>query len=193
LAGIVRREAALPGKSQADIVLGASGPSRFAEDWQAANMANHILGVFGMYGRIGAHVREKLGLAYYSFSRLDGGLGPGPWRVIAGVNPANVEEAVQAIVAELRRITQEPVAEGELADSKANFIGRLPLQLESSEGVAGSILSMELYGLGLDYLQRYAQEIEAVTAKQVLAAARRYLDPEAFALAVAGPDRGAAQ
>lgn len=193
LGGIVRREAALPGKSQTDVVLGASGPSRFAEDWQAANMANHILGVFGMYGRIGAHVREKLGLAYYSFSRLDGGPGPGPWRVIAGVNPANVEEAVQAVVAELRRITQELVTEDELADSKANFIGRLPLQLESSEGVAGSILSMELYGLGLDYLLRYAPEIEAITANQVLAAARRYLDPEAFALAVAGPDRGAAQ
>lgn len=193
LAGTVRREAVLPGKSQADIVLGASGPSRLAEDWQAANMANHILGVFGMYGRVGAQVREKLGLAYYSFSRLDGGLGPGPWRIIAGVNPANVEETVQAVAAELRRITQEPVTEGELADSKANFIGRLPLQLESSEGVAGSILSMELYGLGLDYLQRYAQEIEALTADQVREAARHYLDPDSFALAVAGPDRAAVQ
>lgn len=193
LEGIVRREATLPGKSQADIVLGVSGPSRFAGDWQAANMANHILGVFGMYGRVGAHVREKLGLAYYSFSRLDGGLGPGPWRIIAGVNPANVEEAVRAVAAELRRITQELVTEGELADSKANFIGRLPLQLESSEGVASSILSMELFGLGLDYLQRYAQEIQAVTAGQVREAARHYLDPDAFALAVAGPDWVVAQ
>jgi zinc protease len=43
----------MPGKSQTDIVLGVSGPSRFADDWQAANLANNILGVFGMYGRIG--------------------------------------------------------------------------------------------------------------------------------------------
>ncbi len=187
LSEVVRREEVLPGKSQADIVLGASGPSRFAEDWQAANMANHILGVFGMYGRIGAHVREKLGLAYYSYSRLEGGPGPGPWRVMAGVDPANVEEAVRAVEEELRRITGDRVSEDELADSKANFIGRLPLQLESSEGVAGSILSMELYDLGLDYLQRYPQEIEAVTAEQVLAAARHYLNPDAYALAIAGP------
>ena len=187
LSEVVRREGVLPGKSQADIVLGASGPSRLAEDWQAANMANHILGVFGMYGRIGAHVREKLGLAYYSHSRLEGGLGPGPWRIMAGVNPANVEDAVRAVEEELRRITGDRVSEGELADSKANLIGRLPLQLESSEGVAGSILSMELYDLGLDYLQRYPQEIEAVTAEQVLAAARRYLNPDAYALAIAGP------
>ena len=52
---------------------------------------------------------------------------------------------------------------------------------------------MELYGLGLDYLQRYAQEIEALTADQVREAARHYLDPDSFALAVAGPDRAAVQ
>ncbi len=68
-----------------------SGPSRLAEDWQAANLANNILGVFGMYGRIGAEVREKNGMAYYSYSRIDGGLGPGAWRVVAGVDPSNVD------------------------------------------------------------------------------------------------------
>jgi hypothetical protein len=141
-----------------------------------------------MYGRIGAEVREKRGLAYYSFSRLDGGLGPGSWRVVAGVNPENVDQAVGAIVDELHRITDGPVTDEELADNKANFIGRLPLQLESNEGVAASILTMERYGLGLNYLRDYAGIIQAVTAEEILAAARRYLDPDAYALAIAGPE-----
>ncbi len=192
LAAIERREAVLPGKSQADIVLGVSGPARLAADWVAANLANHILGVFGMYGRIGARVREQLGMAYYSYSRLDGGLGPGPWHVVAGVSPANVEQAVNVIRGELRRITDEPVTEEELENSKSNYIGRLPLQLESNEGVAGALLNIERYQLGLDYLLRYADEIRAVTAEDVLAAARHYLNPDAFALAIAGPDRSAA-
>ncbi len=191
LTAIERRDAVLPGKSQADIVLGVSGPARLAADWVAANLANHILGVFGMYGRIGARVREQLGMAYYSYSRLDGGLGPGPWRVVAGVNPANVEQAVNVIRGELRRITEEPVTEEELENSKANYIGRLPLQLESNDGVAGALLNIERYQLGLDYLLRYADEIRAVTTEDVLAAARHYLNPDAFALAIAGPDRSA--
>ena len=178
----------MPGKSQSDIVLGFPGPSRLADDWQAANLANSILGVFGMYGRIGAEVREKRGLAYYSYSRLDGGLGPGSWRVVAGVNPQNVDQTVSAIVEQLDRITSTLVAEEELADNKANFIGRLPLQLETNEGVAAAILTMERYGLGLDYLRNYASIIEAVTAEDVLAAAQRYLDPRAYALAIAGPE-----
>lgn len=175
-------------KSQSDIVLGIAGPSRFAEDWQAANLANNVFGVFGMYGRIGDVVREQAGMAYYSYSRLDGGLGPGAWRVIAGVNPANVGAAVELIRAEIRRLTTEPVSEEELADSKANFVGRLPLQLESNEGVAGALVAMERYRLGLDYVLRYADEINAVTAEDMLRAAQRYLDPDVYALAVAGPD-----
>lgn len=175
-------------KSQSDIVLGVPGLSRFAEDWVAANLANNVLGVFGMYGRIGAELREKRGLAYYCYSRIEGGMGPGPWRVIAGVNPVNVSQTVDAIRDEIRRITTEPVTADELADNKANFIGRLPLRLESNEGVASSIVAIERYQLGLDYLQRYADSVNAVTAEDVLAAAQRYLDPDVYALAVAGPE-----
>ncbi len=184
-----RRQAlVMSGKSQNDIVLGTMGPPRLAEDWHAANLANNILGVFGMYGRIGAEVREKNGMAYYSYSRIDGGLGPGAWRIVAGVDPANANRAIQAILDEVRRITSELVSEDELADNQANFIGRLPLQLESNEGVAGAIMSIERYELGLDYLRRYADLIRSVTRDEVLAAAQRYLNPDVYALAIAGPE-----
>ncbi len=178
---------ALPGKSQVDLVMGRPGPSRRAEDWHAVSLANSILGVFGMYGRIGAEVREKRGMAYYSTSTLEGGLGPGAWRVIAGVNPVNVGPAVNAIRDEIRRMVQELVSTEELEDNKANFIGRLPLRLETNEGVAGSLLAIERYGLGLNHLRNYEAEIRAITAEDVLRAAQRYFSADAYALAAAGP------
>ena len=188
LEGVRERTHVMRDKSQADLVLGVAGPPRNAPDWMAASLANNIFGVFGMYGRIGDVVREKGGMAYYSFSRLDGGLGPGPWRVIAGVNPANIEPAVAAIRGEIRRLTEEPVGEEELADNQSYFVGHLPLQLESNEGVAGAIATMERYGLGLDYLLRYADEVRAVTRDDVLEAARRYWHPDRYVLAIAGPE-----
>jgi zinc protease len=178
----------VPGKTQSDIVLGWPGPSRFASDFQAANLANNILGVFGMMGRLGKTVREDQGLAYYSYSRLSGGLGPGPWQIVAGVNPASVRQAVDSVIVEVERMIAEPVSEQDLADNKANFTGRLPLNLESNEGVASSILNMETYNLGLDYLRRYADLINAISREQVRAAAQKYLSPRAYALAVAGPE-----
>lgn len=177
----------IPGKSQSDIVLGYPGPSRASPDYHAARMANSILGVFGMYGRLGDSIRQAQGLAYYSYSSLTGGLGPGPWRVIAGVAPDMVTQAVESIRREIRRMVEEPVSDEELADNKAFFAGQLVLGLETNEGVASSIMLMEMHKLGLDYLQRYEELINSLTADDILAATRRYLDPDAYALAVAGP------
>ncbi len=187
LTDIRRQDVIVPGKTQSDIVLGAPGPARKDPDFHAARLANSILGLFGMMGRLGKNVREEQGLAYYAYSLVDGGIGPGPWRVMAGVNPANVERAVESILAEIRRLTSEPVSEEDLADNKAYTTGRLPLQLESNEGVASAILRMERHQLGLDYLRRYPDIINALTADDLLAAARKYLKPDAYALAVAGP------
>lgn len=176
------------GKTQSDIVMGWIGPARQEPDYLDAALANTILGVFGMYGRLGDSVRDVQGLAYYAYSRLEGGLGPGPWTAVAGVNPSNIDRAISSIRHEVRRLQDERVGEEELADNKAYLTGSLPLRLETNEGVAQALLDMERYGLGLDYLQRYADLINAITAERVQAAAQKYLNPDAYALAVAGPE-----
>jgi zinc protease len=180
------RQVIIPGKSQADLVMGGHGPSRLAPDYVASSLGNSVLGQFGMYGRIGDVVREQSGLAYYSYSSLNAGIGPGTWEVTAGISPANMEKAVGLIEAEIRRFVSEPVSAEELADSQANFIGRMPLSLESNSGVASALLNIERYNLGLDYYRRYPDMVRAVTREQALAAARHYLDPEKLIIANAG-------
>jgi zinc protease len=182
-----RKAVEVPGKTQSDLVLGFVGPARAAPDYFPAALCNSVLGVFGLSGRIGAKVRVRGGMAYYSYTSLEGGLGPGAWSVIAGVNPANVERAVGLIRDEIRRIRDTKVSAAEIADNKAFITGSLPLRLETNDGVADQITNMELYGLGLDYLQKYTDMVNAITAQQVQAAAQKYLDPDAYALAVAGP------
>ncbi len=183
-----RREITIPGKSQADLVLGNVGLMRNHPDYFAARLANTILGVFGMMGRIGENVRERQGLAYYAYSALAASLAAGPWMAIAGVHPDNVERAVQSILDEMRRLQDEPVPEDELADNKSYLIGSMPLTLETNDGIAATLEAMEAYNLGLDYLQRYPALIEAVTAEDVQRVARTYLDTEAYTLAIARPE-----
>ncbi len=180
--------APIPGKTQSDLILGSVGPARADPDFWDANLGNTILGVFGLMGRLGTNVRDKLGLAYYSYSRVEGGVGAGPWSLVAGVNPANVERAVEAMRVEIRRIRDRVVGSKELADNKAFVTGTLPLRLETNDGVAGTLLDMEFYELGLDYLERYKDMIYAITPKRIQAAAQKYLDPDCYALAVAGPE-----
>ncbi len=182
-----RSVVSLPGKTQSDVVLGVVGPSRSAPDYLAAMLANSILGQFGMMGRIGASVRERLGLAYYAYSQMDGGLGPTPWYVMAGVNPTNVDLAIDRSIDELRRLGDEKVSQEDLEDNQAYVIGRLPLQLESNEGIASTILSMEIYQLGLDYLVEFPNQINRLTAEDLKAAASHYLTPDRLVIGIAGP------
>jgi len=184
---LVTQRVVIPGKIQADIAMGAVGPARKCEEFFEASLGNIFFGQFGMMGRIGGAVREKAGLAYYAYSQLSAGVGPGPWSVGAGVNPENIEKAIELIRAEIRRFVTELVEEDELTDSKANFIGRLPLAMESNGGVAGALLNLERYDLGLDYYLRYADLVNAVTPEGVLAAASKYLHPDRLAVAAAGP------
>lgn len=181
------RRVTIAGKSQSDVVIGAQGPTRLSPDFHPASLGNSILGQFGMMGRIGDVVREQAGLAYYAYTTLNAGLGPGTWNVTAGVNPANLLKAEELIRQEIARFIAEPVSQEELDDSRTNFTGRLPLSLESNHGMASAILNIERYSLGLDYYRQYASSLAAVTRDDVLASARRYLDPERLATASAGP------
>jgi zinc protease len=184
----LRTHVPMADKSQADIFLGVPGPTRAATDYLDASLANTILGVFGMMGRLGENVRERQGLAYYAHSRLHGGLGPSPWYVSTGVAPNKVEVALASIRHEIGRLCDERVSEAELADSQAYRTGSLPVGLETNDALAGSIIDMELYELGLDYLQRFPDLINAITADKVQAAAQKYLNTEQLAIAVAGPN-----
>ncbi len=180
----------MPGKFQADVVVGWLGPNRRAADFYAAYVGNTILGQLGLGGRIGLSVRDQEGLAYYANSNLQGGSGPGPWLAFAGVNPAGLERAIDLMLAEVRRFRAEPVTAAELADAKAYLTGVLPLQMEANEGVAGILMDMHYFQLGDDFIARYPDIINGVTVEQVQAAAQKYLNDEVYALAAAGPLEG---
>lgn len=182
----VQRHHAIEGKSQADLMLGFLGPKRLDDDFMAASLGNSVLGQFGLMGRIGDVVREKSGLAYYAYSSLSAGHGPGAWYVSAGINPANLEKAIDLIIKELELFIKSGPTEEELLDSQTNYIGSLPLSMESNGGVAGALLNIERYDLGLDYYRHYPDLVRAVTVNDVLAVARKYIKLDRLAIATAG-------
>jgi zinc protease len=185
-----RRQELVPmeGKTQTDIVLGWPGLTRNDPDYMKARLANTILGVFGMMGRLGRNVRDVQGLAYYVYSQLEAGLGAGPWMAIAGVNPTNVQQAIDGILHEVRRLRDEPLPAEELADTQSFLTGSMPLRLETNEGLASTILDMERHKLGFDYLLRYAALVHAITVRDIQDVAQELLDPEVYAVAIAGPE-----
>ncbi len=188
----IRQHIELPEKSQSDLVMGTLGPLRNSPDYLPASLGNSVLGRFGMMGRIGDVVREQSGLAYYASSSLSASLAGGSWEISAGVNPVNLQKAIDLIIQEIKKFVDEPITERELKDNKSYFIGRLPLQMESNGGVAGALMNIERFNLGLDYYRMYPGKIQAITPDLILETARKYMDPQKLVICSAGtaPENG---
>jgi zinc protease len=184
-----QREVAMVGKTQADLAIGLPTLDRTSPDYYALSFANHILGRMYFMGRFGEKVRDEQGLAYYAYSELHGSYGRGAWLVRAGVNPRNLDKALLSVDAELRRFLDEGPTAQEQADGVTSLLGSLPRQLETNEGAAAVMSEIELYDLGLDYLERYPDIVRALTREQVTETARRWIQPEHLVSAIAGPPR----
>jgi zinc protease len=184
------REIEMAGKTQADIVLGLPTLDRASPDYYALSFANHILGRIYFMGRFGEKVRDEQGLAYYAYSELGAGYGRGSWVMRAGVNPTNLDRALDSIGAELRRFLADGPTDAEQADGVSSLLGSLPRQVETNDGAAAVISEIELYDLGLDYLERFPDIVRSLSREQVTESARRWIDTEHLVTAIAGPPRG---
>jgi zinc protease len=174
-------------KAQADVVYGFVGVRRSDPDFTAMSVMNNALGQYAIGGRLGDNIRERQGMAYYVFSSLDATFGQGPFSIRAGVAAANVEKTIASIDAELSGLLDKGFTDQEIDESKSYMIGSLPRQLETNAAIASFLLSIETFGLGLDYDERLPGLIAAITKDAADGAARRLLDPSVATIAVAGP------
>lgn len=179
----------LAGKTQTDIALGWPLVERSHPDYLALDLLATLFGGNGTpaSSRLFRDVRERHGLSYYQYTRFSGTSGPGSWSAHLGVNPARLEFAVETVLAELRRLSTEPVPVPELEALQDFLTGYPAVQHESPERIAARLGEIERFGLGLDWLERLPQELATLTPEALLEAAARHLVPERLTIVTAGP------
>lgn len=182
----------MPGKAQADIAYGFTSICRLDPRYYAYSTLNNILGEFGLGGRLAANIRERQGMAYYAFSSFDAAPGEAPLGVRAGVDPINVERAIEAIDSEVRQLGMDGPTPLEMEQTRQFLVGSIPRMFESNQSIAAFLHTVEHFGLGLDYDRRLPALLEAVTIEDVAAAAAEILRPESATVVVAGPAEAAA-
>lgn len=187
IASTVRRAEVVPDKTQSDVILGWLGMPRTDPRSVPARVTNMVFAADTFASRAGKVVRDKLGLAYYLFSRIGAAKGQAPWMLRMGVNPRNVERAIEATLAELRVVLAGDFGAEDVELAQDKLTGELKVALESPGGIAQMILEAELFDLGPDHFVRYPQQIRAVTKEQVVETARAFLPADRYALAIAGP------
>jgi len=171
---------------QTHIKLGQIGYSRYDPDYFPLYVANYTFGGGGLVSRLFNEVREERGLAYSVYSFFIPMRQPGLFAIKLQTRS---EQAAQAL-AVVQKNLQKYVAEGptllELEAAKKNLTGSFPLRIDSNAKVASYVAMIGFYGLPLDYLNTWAQKIEAVTLGQIKEVLKRRLHPKKMLLVTVG-------
>jgi len=183
---VARRVVRMKGKSQVDVVCAFPGISRTDPGYYAAMIMNYVLGGGSLSSRLMDNLRDKQGLVYGVYSSLGAGIGAGPLQIRAGTNPANTDRTADEILNQVTLMHEGGPTAAELDEAVSYLTGVFPVRLETNSGVAAQLLGAELYGLGMDYIDRYDSIIRGVSLEDVRGAARKLLHPAAAVLAIAG-------
>ena len=146
---------------------------------------NTVLGG-GMSSRLFQNVRERQGLVYAIYSDLNPYRDTGCLSIYAGTSRESAPKVVGSIVAELRRLKNEPVPEDELRRAKDQLKGSLMLSLESSTARMSNLARQEMYFDHFFGLDELIERIESVTAEDVRATAKEFFRQEMLAVTVLG-------
>jgi predicted Zn-dependent peptidase len=172
--------------AQCNVAIGLRAIGRTDPDRFALNILNNILGR-GMSSRLFKEVRERRGLAYSVGSAVSRHADTGTMSISAGVSPEKLNEATAVILAELRRLVDEPVREEELTKARDYAAGSFRLGLESTMSL-GQRAGEALLTLGeIEPVDDVVNKLRAVSADDVQRVARRLFHSHNLALASVGP------
>jgi zinc protease len=175
-------------KEQSDVYLThISEVNRLHPDFYKMNIANYILGGGTLNSRLSTKVRDQSGLVYTVYSYLSGSFGVGEFGIYFGSNNKNVDKAIEIINKELKIFTEKGITEKELAKTKISLVDSFTSKyLSSYRSIGSTILAVEFYKLGNNYINDYPRIIHSLKLSDVNKAIKKYILPTKLNTVVAG-------
>ncbi|MEM7667562.1 MAG: pitrilysin family protein [Pseudomonadota bacterium] len=175
---------------QSAAIFGHGGIKRTDPDFIPTFVMNYVLGGGSFNSRLTEEVRENRGLAYSVYSYL--GVMEESAVYLGSVQTANesMAESLAVIRDEWTKMAADGLTEDDLGKAKKYLTGAFPLRFDSNAKIAGYLVFMQEDGLGIDYLDRRNDLVEAVTLEDVKRAAARVLKPDDLVITVVGAPEG---
>lgn len=177
-----------PGSAQSNIVIANPGITRTSPDYFPMLLMHTVLGA-NASSRLFMNLREEKGYTYGAYSNLDARRTAGTFRASAEVRTPVTGDSLKEFFYELNRIRNEPVSVKEIEDAKSYLTGVFPIRLETQEGLIDQFVQIKMFGLPADYLERYRDQVQAVTIEQIQDVAQRYVKPAQASVVIVGDGR----
>ena len=142
------------------------------------NIDMSILDTFlgGYFGsRLMQNIRQKKGYTYSIYSALISFKYGGSFQIISEVQKENKFKVVEEIKKEVIRLQNEPISKEELTNMRNYMMGGLQRGMDGNFTFARTLHSFLVYDLDLDYIEKYANRIQNVSANRIQQLAQDYL------------------
>lgn len=174
-----------PGSVQSNILVGTTTMTPGSPDYHPLEVGTKILGG-GTDARLFSILREQKSWTYGAYANLQRPRLLGSLIANTEVRTAVTDSALAEVLKQIRRMSEEPVTPADLTAAKGFMAGSFPLRLQRSAQIARQIASIRLLGLPITELTDYPEKVNAVSAAQIQAASKKYLDPAHLVIVVVG-------
>ena len=171
---------------QAYIMLGFQGYSYRNKNNPALRILSAVLGG-GMSSRLFLRIRERLGLAYYVTTSFNNYLDAGNFAISAGLKIQNVQQALDIMLEELRKVKKEGISRAELGKAKEYIKGKIALAMEDPHDKMEWYLWQEAFNGRVKTIKQTFEELEKVSLEDVAKVANQIIRTECMNLAIVGP------
>ena len=173
-----------PDAGQAAVYLARTGINRKDPDYFRGIVSNSVLS--GYSGRLNQEIRIKRGLSYGAGSVLDTRRDVGPFLASAQTKNESGAAVADLLLGEISRLSSAPPAYVELTPRKAVLIGGFSRNLETAGGLVNQVASLALHGMGLDEINRYINNVQAITTADIQKFAGTRLDAKTSNIIIVG-------
>ena len=173
-----------PDAGQAAVLVVRTGIDRKDADYFRGIVANSVLS--GYSGRLNQEIRIKRGLSYGAGSTLDTRRSVGPFVASAQTKNESGAQVAALLLEEVTRLATAAVPDAELTPRKAVVTGGFARNLETANGLVAQVASLALYGLSFDEINRYINNVQAITAADVQRFAGSRLDAKGASVIIVG-------
>ena len=175
---------------QSTIRFGLPGIPRHDPDYWPGVVVNHILGGGVFSARLFREVREKRGLAYSVHSQLASLDHSALFSGGTSTKNERAAESLSVIEEEIAKLAAEGPSADELDKAQKYLIGSYALRFDTSTKIAGNLVSLQLDGHPVEFLDERNGKIAAVTLEDTLRVGKRLFDGKKLLVAAAGRPEG---
>lgn len=174
-----------PGAVQTEIRVGQIGVSRTHPEYTTVDLMMRIFGGEGA-NRLFGVLRGDRGLTYGASASFRAFKYSGSFIAETDTRSDATGEVLRLTINEVQRLQREAVDPRELRGAQDYMSGSFPLTIETPSAIAMQVLNQLFFGLSLDQLENYREEVDRVSPADIQRVARQFLFPERLSIVLVG-------